>query len=128
MSERLGQAGSVDAVARYFEYWLLRLEGVYPDLDRCPHCDRTLDAGATLDDRERGFVCGSCAHAGPSLSPEALHFLRSLAKLRPDQVAADSTPAPVLREIEHVHRQLIALHLEKELRSVRVVSELRPRV
>jgi DNA repair protein RecO (recombination protein O) len=128
MSERLGQAGSVDAVARYFEYWLLRLEGVYPDLDRCPHCGRSLDAGATLDDRERGFVCGSCADAGPRLSPEALQFLRSVTKRRPEEVAADSTPARVLHEIEQVHRQLIALHLEKELRSARVVSELRPRV
>jgi DNA repair protein RecO len=128
MSERLGQAGSVDAVARYFEYWLLRLEGVYPDLERCLHCDRSLDAGAILDDRERGFVCGACAHAGLPLSPEALKFLRSLTKRRPEEAAADTTPARVLHEIEQVHRQLIALHLEKELRSARVVSELRPRV
>ena len=31
-----------------------------------------------------------------------------------------------LREIEHVHHRLIAMHLEKELRSARVVKELRP--
>lgn len=128
MSERLGQAGSVDAVARYFEYWLLRLEGVYPSLDRCAHCDGSLDAGAVLDDRERAFACGPCAHASPSVSPEALRFLRSLTKRRPDEVAADSTPARVLQQIEQTHRQLIALHLEKELRSARVVNELRPRV
>ncbi|HEY6358808.1 MAG TPA: DNA repair protein RecO [Vicinamibacterales bacterium] len=128
MSERLGQTGSVDAVARYFEYWLLRLEGVYPDLDRCAHCNRSLDAGAVLDDRERGFVCGPCAHASPSLSPDALRFLRSLTRRRPDDVAADSTPARVLQQVEQAHRQLIALHLEKQLRSARVVSEMRPRV
>jgi hypothetical protein len=31
-----------------------------------------------------------------------------------------------LREIEEVHDRLIAVHLEKELRSARVVRELRP--
>jgi DNA repair protein RecO (recombination protein O) len=128
MSERLGLAGSVDAVARYFEYWLLRLEGVYPALDRCPHCGGPLDAGAVLDDRERAFVCGRCAPVGLALSPQALQFLRGLTIRRPDEAAADSTSAAALQEIERVHRRLIAAHLEKEVRSARVVDELRPRV
>ena len=36
MGDALGAAGSVEALARYFEYWLLRLEGVYPSLGVCP--------------------------------------------------------------------------------------------
>src|SRR5262245_31522752 len=39
-SEALATARSVDALARYFEYWLLRLEGVYPATDVCPRCGR----------------------------------------------------------------------------------------
>jgi DNA repair protein RecO (recombination protein O) len=30
VGDALARGGSVDAIARYFEYWLLRLEGVYP--------------------------------------------------------------------------------------------------
>ncbi len=32
----------------------------------------------------------------------------------------------LLRELEAVHARLIALHLEREIRSARVVRELRP--
>src|SRR5262249_54929653 len=43
-SAALGGAVSVEALARYFEYWLLRLEGLYPALDRCARC------GAAFED------------------------------------------------------------------------------
>jgi DNA repair protein RecO (recombination protein O) len=126
--DRFGEPGSVDVLARYFEYWLLRLEGVYPALDRCPHCDRaTLDNGAVLDTRERALVCGDCAHAGPTLSRDAIAWLRGLGTRKPADLASDALPARALDDIEQVHRQLIALHLDKELRSTRVMSELRPR-
>lgn len=128
MSAGLGQPGSIDALARYFEYWLLKLEGVYPAIDRCAHCDRPLDDDAVLDEREQAFVCRSCGHSGPVVSREALHFLRGLATRRPDDVATSAPPAGVLLELERAHRRLIAGHLDKDVRSARVVSELRPRV
>jgi DNA repair protein RecO (recombination protein O) len=128
VSGRLGAAGSVDALARYFEFWLLRLEGVYPALDRCAHCDRPLDRGAVLDLGEHAFLCPDCARAGQAVSLEALQFVRGLTRRRPEDVADDPVSANALRELEHAHRRLIAGHLEKELRSARVVSELRPRV
>ncbi len=57
VGEALGHGGSVDALARYFEYWLLRLEGVYPALDVCPRCGRrALPDGAVLVDG-RSDVC-----------------------------------------------------------------------
>ncbi len=118
----------MNVLARYFEYWLLRLEGVYPALDRCPHCDRaTLDEGAVLDTRERALVCGDCAHAGLTLTRDAVAWLRRLGTRKPADLATDTLTAPSLDDIEQMHRQLIALHLEKELRSTRVMSELRPR-
>lgn len=128
MSAGLGTSGSIDALARYFEYWLLKLEGVYPAIDRCAHCERPLDDGAVLDAREQAFVCRSCGHSGPAISVDALAFLRSLATRRPDDVAASAPPAATLVEIERAHRRLIAGHLDKDVRSARVVSELRPRV
>jgi len=96
VAEALG-GRSIDALARYFEYWLLRLEGVYPAAD-----------------------------LGTRLSPQAIAFLKSAAVRTPAEIAAVDVAAKALREIEYVHHQLIALHLEKELRSARVVRELRP--
>jgi DNA repair protein RecO (recombination protein O) len=127
VSECLGREGSVAALARYFEYWLLRLEGVYPAIDACPRCgERVLSAGAVLVPADRSYVCGRCAPGGSRLSAGAMTFLRSLGRLTPFEAAAIAVPVEALREIEDVHHRLIAMHLEKQLRSARIVKELGP--
>ena len=82
-----------EALARYFECWLLRLQGVYPS-------DLSLSSDATL-------------------------FLDGVRRIGPRDVESLGASARVLREIELVHRKLIAMHLEREPRSVRVLNELR---
>ena len=79
-------------LARYFEYWLLRLQGVY-------------DAGMKMSDDARAFL-----EAARSSSPLAL--------------AGVKVSPRVLRELETAHRELITMHLEKELKSVRVLKEM----
>ena len=126
VGEALCGGGSVDALARYFEYWLLRLEGVYPALDVCPRCGRPeLAAGAVLVMADRAYVCGECAHGGLALSAGAVKFLRDAGRRTPAEIGVAEVAPSALREMETVHGRLIAAHLEKELRSVRVVKELR---
>ena len=91
--EALVTGAPPEALARYFECWLLRLQGVYPvDL---------------------------------SLSSEAATFLDGVRRVGPCAVESLGASTSVLREIELVHRKLIAMHLEREPRSVRVLNELR---
>jgi DNA repair protein RecO (recombination protein O) len=96
VGEVLGRGGSCEALARYFEYWLLKLEGVYPAVE-------------TLD-----------------LSADAAAFLTRAKRMTPRQAAQQSPGQRALREIERMHHRLISMHLEKELKSARVVRELRP--
>jgi DNA repair protein RecO (recombination protein O) len=125
-ADALSAGGSIDALARYFEYWLLRLEGVYPALDRCPRCGRpSLGQGATLVEAERAYVCLECAPGGLRISREAVDFLRGTMSRSPADVAARQAPAGALVELEQVHQRLIALHLDKEVRSARVLKELK---
>lgn len=127
IGDALGRAAPVEPLARYFEYWLLRLEGVYPATDLCPRCGRArLTDGAVLVVADRAYVCEECAHGGPRLSREAIAFLRTAARAAPDAAAAAGVSTGALRELEAAHHRLIAAHLEKELRSTRVVKELRP--
>ena len=86
-----GTAG--DALARYFECWLLRLQGVYP--------------------------------ANLSLSRGALAFIDATRQVTPAAVGALGVSSRVLRELELKHQALITSHLEKELKSIRVMNELR---
>jgi DNA repair protein RecO (recombination protein O) len=91
--EALLSGAPVEALARYFECWLLRLQGVYPE-------DLSLSSGAAT-------------------------FLEGVRKIGPREVESLGASNKVLREIELIHRKLIAMHLEREPRSVRVLNELR---
>ncbi len=94
VGETLCDGGAVDALARYFEYWLLRLEGVYPALDRCPRCGRAESrTGAVLVLAERTYVCGECAHGGLRLSAVAMSFLRDAGRRTPAEVGAGAADA-----------------------------------
>ena len=84
----------VEPLARYFEYWLLRLQGVYPE-------------------------------ARGSLSDGALAFLAASRAVPPHRVGDMPVDRRVLRELEAVHRALISMHLEKTLKSDRVLRDLR---
>jgi DNA repair protein RecO (recombination protein O) len=116
--------GSVDALARYFEYWLLRLEGVYPAVDRCPRCGRPFEGSVWLSAPDRAYVCGTCPGQGAALSAAALAVLRRMGSKTPAQVTDEGMAAAAERELEMAHHQLIALHLERSPRSSRVIREL----
>ena len=117
----------VEALARYFEYWLLRLQGVYPSIMTCNRCGKTLaQKGAVLASNHGVFVCWNCASGNYELklSAEALGFLQAVSKLGADQLSDLSLAPPAARQLAEVHRQLITMQLEREPRSTRVLREL----
>jgi DNA repair protein RecO (recombination protein O) len=127
--EALAMGAPVEPLARYFEYWLLRLQGVYPSLNACPDCGQSLEAGAAAVLRDRVLLCRPCAAGHPgaaaALSAEAINFLRAARTATPGAVGDMALPVRAARELELAHRRLIASHLEKELKSARVLRELR---
>lgn len=91
--EALAVGVPIEPLARYFEYWLLRLQGVYePDA---------------------------------TLTGEAQAFLNSARVCSPFGLAEVAVSRATLRELESKHRSLIAMHLEKDLKSARVLREMR---
>jgi len=120
----------VERLARYFEYWLLRLEGLYPSLAACAMCAARFDEdGAIVATRERVFVCGRCGRSagasGGRLSAEALAYLRAASRRQPGRLDDLALTPAAARELEVAHHALIAAHLEKELKSARVLREMR---
>src|SRR5262245_31081368 len=124
--EALSTGAPVERLARYFEYWLLRLQGVYPSVTSCPACAKPLDKGAVMAPREHVYVCRACAPAagGTPISADALRFLKAAAASAPDRLAPLALSAAASHELETAHRRLINLHLEKELKSARVLREM----
>jgi DNA repair protein RecO (recombination protein O) len=93
MVDAMAMGVPIEPLARYFEYWLLRLEGVYKQ-------DARLSAGAK----------------------EFLVFVRASS---PFGLAGRAFSPDVLRELEAAHGGLMTTHLEKELKSVRVLRQMR---
>ncbi|CAN5424297.1 hypothetical protein BH23ACI1_BH23ACI1_11470 [soil metagenome] len=127
ITEAVAASVPVQELALYFEYWILRLQGVYPALSACPACGGGLNDGATMPAGEYAFLCLSCARpgSGTSLSREALAFLRAARLAAPERLASLTLSARAARELETAHRRLLALHLDKELKSARVLREMR---
>jgi len=129
MVDALTAGVPIDRLARYFEYWLLRLQGVYPTTAACPGCGGLLIDGSVMPPREHAFMCGGCVPAagGTPLSAEAMRFLKASATVAPEALGTLPLSAASARQLETAHRRLINLHLEKELKSARVLREMRPK-
>jgi len=110
-----------EVLLRYGEAWLLKLNGLYPQLERCAGCGAALPVTESrfYHAAAHGFVCAGCGPAsGPVLEAEAVAFLGGLLRLAPERVPA---PAPgVAESLETFHAGLIGAHLEREVRAYRV--------
>lgn len=128
MVDALATGVPPEPLARYFEYWLLRLQGVYPPHLVCEQCAKPLeDVGGYMAVGGRAFRCRECganAEDVRSVSPGALAFLTQARGLSPQHLSDLAVPRGVLREIEALHRSLIRLHLEREPRSMKVLREM----
>lgn len=114
-------------LARYFELWLLRLQGVYPSLVACQRCGEGLEAeGAWLTRPDHVLLCATCARrrGRPDLAPATLTMARALASERPERLDAFQMRADGLDELGAVHRALITALLDREPRSARVLKAL----
>ena len=58
--DALADGAPTERLARYFEFWLLRLQGVYPRF-AVPRCGGPFDGGAVMPAREHHYVCRRCA-------------------------------------------------------------------
>lgn len=70
-----------EAVARYFELWILKLSGFLPDILSCVDCRRKLGGGSarTFLNFERGLRCADCAGEGELfLAPGTYEQLTSM--------------------------------------------------
>jgi DNA repair protein RecO (recombination protein O) len=112
------------ALARYLEAWLLRLHGLYPPLDRCASCGGRLpDTALRYHPVSHGFACDDCAAEAPATLSRAARSLLERMFREPPAALGRESPGEA-RELEGFHHDLIAMHLERELRSYRVLREV----
>ncbi|HEX3083994.1 MAG TPA: DNA repair protein RecO [Pyrinomonadaceae bacterium] len=79
------RSGSERALMRYFEIWLLRLAGLFPDFRACAGCGLALETAAmTTVDTQMRALCENCGRVDVSvLTPESIKIIRATHQLSP---------------------------------------------
>ena len=87
------QTVPVEIAARYFEFWILKLEGVLPSLDQ-------------------------------KLSSKLAAKMFAMLKRHPSELSGVSFTAEEMERLERISSQLIECHLEKQLKTPKMLKEL----
>ncbi len=110
----------LQTILRYFEVWILKLEGFLPDIARCGDC------GDSFDEKRIPFLssdltlrCRACSHgSGTALSRHLYGQLKATHKLAPQLFAAESRKVSpkILVELAELTHTLIGRVLERQPR------------
>ena len=109
-------------VVRYFEIWILRLAGSFPDVSACAVCGTTLTpAQAVFLDFESAARCADCSRGGGTrLLPQVRQMLLRTQQLGPAQFAESSAAdfANSDAELAEFTHRLIVRTLERRPRTL----------
>ncbi len=107
----------LQAILRYFEVWLLKIEGFLPDLRHCADCHQSFSAEvAVYFGSDLGLRCRSCSEGRGGAMSKNLHaHLRTTEKLPPTKFAeeARTVPSQTKRELAELTHQIIGRVLER---------------
>jgi DNA repair protein RecO (recombination protein O) len=115
------QAGSERSLTRYFEIWLLRLAGLFPDFRACASCGVAIDQtiSATVDVELRPY-CKDCAPVNASvLAPDVIKIIRESHQLSPSKfVTQYSLTERQYAEIGDLTHRLITRAIDRRPRTL----------
>ena len=106
----------LELVLRYFEVWLLKIEGFLPDLKACANCHRTFSDETVYLGNDLSLRCAQCSNSRGGAISKRLHaHLRSAEKLPPAKFAEESREAAstTKKEMAELTFQLIGRALER---------------
>jgi DNA repair protein RecO (recombination protein O) len=122
----LKHSGEVDRPLVYFNYWLLRLGGYLPDLDRCTACGRELgNEPGYYGPGSEGLLCCRCRPNGATglVSARALAVAKIVRHSPLDRWLSTEKPAPESAAARHFFEELIETHAEKRLITRELLNE-----
>jgi len=94
----------LQTVLRYFEVWLLKIEGFMPDLKRCAECHRAFAEESVYMGSDLALRCSGCREGRGGAMSKRLHaHLRTVERLSPEKFAEQS------REINNQTKQEMAV-------------------
>ncbi len=125
----LPQAAEPETPLRYFEFHLLRLTGMLPELYHCVECRRKVEPEAhRFSVNLGGVLCPDCAPPEAWIRPlslRAMKVLRLLHRGGLQEAAARPLSAPLAEELKSVLGGTVRYWLGKEVRAGNFLEQLR---
>lgn len=117
--EAMEKDAHLDSLVRYFEVWLLKLSGFFPDLNNCISCKSMIEATRGVWLAPDGTPqCYNCSGGrGTSIAADLKRTIEMLLRLNPTAFAASSCPTEHLTAINEICYRLIRRVIERDLRS-----------
>lgn len=117
--EAIDQQSDARRALRYFECWLLRLVGFFPDLSMCPACGERITAeDPTFLTAEGAPRCVACSGGrGIEVTPQLREAIGRILKLHPTGLVLDRVSHEQIAHIAEINYQIIRHALERDLRS-----------
>jgi len=110
----------IQSVLRYFEVWILKIEGFLPDLRRCADCQRSFESDDALYlGNDLGLRCRDCSRGRGGQVSKGLHtHLRTTEKVPPIKFVEESRKVTnqTRREMAELTHQIIGRVLERQPR------------
>jgi len=122
--EALEKGGNPRLLLRYFEYWMLRIHGLAPDLDGCSQCGGSLHTARSVAVLPgTGLLCAGCSAAGDSRSTRLRPAERALLGRIRRESPADLTASAKLdgggAGLERLLRGALEVYAERAFRAYR---------
>ncbi|MGA9773489.1 MAG: DNA repair protein RecO [Blastocatellia bacterium] len=123
--EAIEEGNDLARVLRYFETWLLRLVGFFPDTSRCAVCGEAISATEsvflTVEGAPRCFACSG--GRGIAVNEDLRATIREILQRHPLEFARKRSRADHIREIGEINYRIIRHALERDLRSREMLKQ-----
>src|SRR5262245_57037853 len=116
------------ALVRYFEIWMLKLSGFFPDWLRCGHCRKNLTGESSIWLTNEGTPhCSACSQRnGDELRHVEWQMIQEVLIQSPAKFLSLRRDPGAIHQIGLVASRLIDRVLERELKSYEVLDRLKP--
>ncbi len=115
-------------IVRYFEIWMLKLAGYFPDWKKCGNCEKDLAVESVAWLTNEGVPqCSACGGGrGEELRPLVWRTIQEILTKSPALFLSSPRDARSIVQIGNLAARLINRILERELKSYEVLDRLRP--
>jgi len=121
-----GEESDLSQILRYFESWLLKLVGFFPDTSQCATCDEAISSDESVFLTGEGAPrCLACSGArGFSLDLPLRNVLGEMFRTHPTAFARTYVRPEHIVKIGEINYQIIRHALERDLKSRSLLMQL----